>query len=275
MGNCFRTSHIVSSSNHPEKKHKKLVDDHQISKAKPTVIAPKSEPRHNNSSVVSKKSDDICFVRRRRDAASNNNPNPRYCIPKCRILDTKKANHKSASVSDAKVDGGINNRYILGDELGRGEFGVTYLCTDKFSSNVYACKSISKKKNANGKFVNIKDIRSEIRIMKRLPRHPNIVNLKDFYEDPTTFYIVMDLCQGGELFDRIVTQNHHSEHDAAMIIKTIVQVVQVCHNHGVMHRDLKPENFLYVNNRAISPLKVIDFGISATFKPGIYNHIYI
>lgn len=266
MGNCFKKSHAVSSTNLPQKNHKKVSPPNQevsVNHDDPISTSVEMPPEKYSS-----KSEDICYARRRKRDVVNDcsgGSNLRYCVPKCRI-DVKTPN-KSA-VSDAKVDDDINSRYIMGSELGRGEFGVTYLCADKFSGNVYACKSISKKNTANGKSVNIKDVRSEIRIMRRMPRHPNIVNLKDAYEDGSNFHIIMDLCRGGELFDRIVTQNHHSEHHAASIIKTIVQVVQVCHEHGVMHRDLKPENFLYESNKAFSPLKLIDFGVSTTFKPG-------
>ncbi|CDP20654.1 unnamed protein product [Coffea canephora] len=160
----------------------------------------------------------------------------------------------------------IYERYDLGGELGRGEFGVTYLCTDVDTADKYACKSISKKKLRTA--VDIEDVRREVEIMKHLPEHPNIVTLKDTYEDDDAVHIVMELCEGGELFDRIVARGHYSERAAAVVMKTIVEVVQVCHRHGVMHRDLKPENFLFANKKETSPLKAIDFGLSVFFKPG-------
>ncbi|OVA10249.1 Protein kinase domain [Macleaya cordata] len=120
----------------------------------------------------------------------------------------------------------IGITYELGRELGRGEFGITYLCTDKASGDVYACKSISKKKLRTA--VDIEDVRREVEIMKHLPQHPNIVTLKDTYED-----------------------------DNGM-----------CHKQGVMHRDLKPENFLFANKKETAALKAIDFGLSVFFKPG-------
>ncbi|KAK6138326.1 hypothetical protein DH2020_027910 [Rehmannia glutinosa] len=104
--------------------------------------------------------------------------------------------------------------------------------------------------------------------MKHMPKHPNIVTLKDTYEDDSAVHIVMELCEGGELFDRIVARGHYTERAAAFVMKTIVEVVQMCHRHGVMHRDLKPENFLFANKKETSPLKAIDFGLSVFFKPG-------
>ncbi|URD99886.1 calcium-dependent protein kinase [Musa troglodytarum] len=160
----------------------------------------------------------------------------------------------------------IRSQYDLGRELGRGEFGITYLCTDKDSGELFACKSISKKKLRT--IVDIEDVRREVEIMRHLPSHPNIVSLRDTYEDDAAVHLVMELCEGGELFDRIVARGHYTERAAAMVIRTIVQVVQNCHMHGVMHRDLKPENFLFGNKNENAPLKAIDFGLSVFFKPG-------
>ncbi|CAN1750875.1 Calcium-dependent protein kinase 8 [Linum perenne] len=159
----------------------------------------------------------------------------------------------------------ISARYDLGRELGRGEFGITYLCTEANSGHKYACKSISKKKLRTA--IDIEDVRREVEIMKHLPHHPNIVSIRDTYEDDNAVHIVMELCEGGELFDRIVARGHYTERAAAAVMRTIVEIVQMCHKNGVMHRDLKPENFLFANKKETSPLKAIDFGLSVFFKP--------
>lgn len=115
--------------------------------------------------------------------------------------------------------------YELGSELGRGEFGVTYLCIEKSTGTKYACKSISKNKLRTQ--VDIEDVRREVEIMRHLPVHTNIVTLKDTYEDESAVHLVMELCEGGELFDRIVARGHYTERAAAVVTKTIVEVVQV------------------------------------------------
>ncbi|URE02181.1 calcium-dependent protein kinase [Musa troglodytarum] len=104
--------------------------------------------------------------------------------------------------------------------------------------------------------------------MRHLPRSPSIVSLREACEDEGAVHLVMELCEGGELFDRIVARGHYSERAAAVVTRTIVEVVQLCHRHGVIHRDLKPENFLFANKKENSPLKAIDFGLSIFFKPG-------
>ena len=78
----------------------------------------------------------------------------------------------------------------------------------------------------------------------------------------------MELCAGGELFDRIIQRGHYSERKAADLTRIIVGVVEACHSLGVMHRDLKPENFLLANKDDDMSLKAIDFGLSVFFKPG-------
>ncbi|KAK4257148.1 hypothetical protein QN277_006772 [Acacia crassicarpa] len=160
----------------------------------------------------------------------------------------------------------ISDKYVLGRELGRGEFGITYLCTDRETKEALACKSISKRKLRTA--VDIDDVRREVAIMSTLPDHPNIVKLKATYEDNENVHLVMELCEGGELFDRIVARGHYSERAAANVARTIAEVVRMCHANGVMHRDLKPENFLFANKKENSALKAIDFGLSIFFKPG-------
>ncbi|CAN8304772.1 unnamed protein product [Cochlearia groenlandica] len=160
----------------------------------------------------------------------------------------------------------ISDKYVLGRELGRGEFGITYLCTDLETHEALACKSISKRKLRTA--VDVEDVRREVAIMSILPDHPNVVKLKATYEDGDNVHIVMELCEGGELFDRIVARGHYTERAAAAVARTVAEVVMMCHSNGVMHRDLKPENFLFANKKENSALKAIDFGLSVFFKPG-------
>ncbi|KAG2690873.1 hypothetical protein I3843_09G206200 [Carya illinoinensis] len=160
----------------------------------------------------------------------------------------------------------IEEKYLVDRELGRGEFGVTYLCIDRESRELLACKSISKRKLRTA--VDIDDVRREVAIMKHLPKNSSIVSLKEACEDDNAVHLVMELCEGGELFDRIVARGHYNERAAAAVTRTIMEVVQLCHKHGVIHRDLKPENFLFANKKENSPLKAIDFGLSIFFKPG-------
>jgi calcium-dependent protein kinase len=160
----------------------------------------------------------------------------------------------------------LRDLYILGKKLGQGQFGTTYLCVEKTTNKEYACKSIAKRKLISKEDVD--DVRRELQIMHHLSGHPNIVMIKGAYEDPASVHLVMELCAGGELFDRIIQRGHYSEAKAAVLTRTIVGVVETCHSLGVMHRDLKPENFLFSSTKEDAALKTTDFGLSVFFKPG-------
>ncbi|CAK9155476.1 unnamed protein product [Ilex paraguariensis] len=162
----------------------------------------------------------------------------------------------------------LRDHYLLGKKLGQGQFGTTYLCTEKSTGTEYACKSIPKRKLLCRE--DYEDVWREIQIMHHLSEHSNVVRIKGTYEDNVFVHLVMELCGGGELFDRIVQKGHYSEKKAAQLMKTIVGVVEACHSLGVMHRDLKPENFLFDSPDEDAKLKAIDFGLSVFYKPGHY-----
>lgn len=160
----------------------------------------------------------------------------------------------------------ITSIFALDKELGRGQFGITYLCTERATGLTYACKSVSKKKLVTRSDVD--DMRREVMILQHLTGQPNIVDFKGAYEDRQNVHLVMELCSGGELFDRIIAKGSYSEREAAAICRQIVNVVHVCHFMGVMHRDLKPENFLLVSRKEDSPIKATDFGLSVFIDEG-------
>lgn len=143
---------------------------------------------------------------------------------------------------------------------------MTYLCTENSTGHTYACKSILKRKlrTKNDK----EDVKKEIQIMQHLSGQQNIVEFKGAYEDRQSVHVVMELCAGGELFDRIIAQGHYSERAASGICRSIVNVVHICHFMGVMHRDLKPENFLLSSKDEGALLKATDFGLSVFIEEG-------
>ncbi|CAI0430928.1 unnamed protein product [Linum tenue] len=160
----------------------------------------------------------------------------------------------------------LKDHYSLGKKLGQGQFGTTYLCTHTSTGHRYACKSIPKRKLFCKE--DYEDVWREIQMMHHLSEHPNVVRIRGAFEDALAVHLVMELCEGGELFDRIVKKGHFSEREAAKLIKVIVGVVESCHSLGVMHRDLKPENFLFDTDAEDAALKATDFGLSVFFKPG-------
>lgn len=149
----------------------------------------------------------------------------------------------------------VKAHYTLGKELGRGQFGVTFLCTEISSGHQYACKSISKKKLVTKS--DKADMRREIQIMQHLSGQPNIVAFKGAYEDKNSVCLVMELCAGGELFDRIIAKGHYTERAAASMCRAIVNVVHVCR--------LRTFSCQTSENAA---LKATDFGLSMFIEEG-------
>ncbi|XP_062182617.1 calcium-dependent protein kinase 25-like [Phragmites australis] len=160
----------------------------------------------------------------------------------------------------------VRATYSVGKELGRGQFGVTHLCTHKATGEKLACKTIAKRKLASKD--DVEDVQREVQIMHHLSGHHNIVDLRGAYEDKHNVHLVMELCAGGELFDRIIAKGQYTERAAASLLRTIVEIVHTCHSMGVMHRDIKPENFLLLSKAEDAPLKATDFGLSVFFKEG-------
>nr|DAD48281.1 TPA_asm: hypothetical protein HUJ06_018218 [Nelumbo nucifera] len=160
----------------------------------------------------------------------------------------------------------LKEKYSLGRKLGQGQFGTTFYCLEKGTGKEFACKTIAKRKLTTAE--DVEDVRREIQIMHHLAGHPNIISIVGAFEDAVGVHVVMELCAGGELFDRIIQRGHYSEKQAAELARVIVGVVEACHSLGVMHRDLKPENFLFVSQGDNALLKTIDFGLSIFFRPG-------
>ncbi|XP_073006152.1 calcium-dependent protein kinase 10-like isoform X2 [Typha latifolia] len=195
-------------------------------------------------------------------------PDPTAAEPRAKIPQVKRVSSAgllAGSVLKRKTEN-LKDIYSLGRKLGQGQFGTTYLCVEKATGKEYACKSILKRKLATEE--DVEDVRREIQIMHHLAGHPNVISIKGAYEDAVAVHLVMDLCAGGELFDRIVQKGHYTERKAAELGRVIAGVVEACHSLGVMHRDLKPENFLFVNQTEEASLKTIDFGLSIFFRPG-------
>uniref|UniRef100_A0A1J3JFI4 non-specific serine/threonine protein kinase n=1 Tax=Noccaea caerulescens TaxID=107243 RepID=A0A1J3JFI4_NOCCA len=163
----------------------------------------------------------------------------------------------------------FSSKYELGDEVGRGHFG--YTCAAKFKKGdnkgqQVAVKVIPKAKMTTA--IAIEDVRREVKILRALSGHSNLPHFYDAYEDHENVYIVMELCEGGELLDRILSRGgKYTEEDAKTVMIQILNVVAFCHLQGVVHRDLKPENFLFTSKEDTSQLKAIDFGLSDYVRP--------
>nr|AZL94753.1 calcium-dependent protein kinase [Nephromyces sp. MMRI] len=158
----------------------------------------------------------------------------------------------------------LTDDYTLDDKkLGQGTYGSVCAGKNNGTGMMRAIKTISKEHVKN-----VDKFQREIAIMKSLD-HPNIIKLHEVYEDRNNIYLVMELCEGGELFDLIIANGHFSEVDACVLMKQLFSAICYLHAKNIMHRDLKPENFLLLNRSRDSPMKIIDFGLSCRFKAGV------
>jgi serine/threonine protein kinase len=143
--------------------------------------------------------------------------------------------------------------------IGEGSFSVVKLSCrgDVF----YACKIVPKLLLAERGLIERFEL--EIRIDRQL-RHPGIVGLVDLLQDEENFYLIMEFCPNGELFEHIINHQRLSETEAQVLFFQIIDAVGYCHSLNIVHRDLKPENVLFDE---FSHIKLSDFGLSCYFRP--------
>lgn len=142
--------------------------------------------------------------------------------------------------------------------LGSGAFSVVKQATHKNRPNQsFAVKVVDRKNLTEEDEAALLD---EVAILKEFS-HPHIICLYDFFEDPKTYYLIMEQMSGGELFDRIVAKLYYNENEARNVCKTVLEAVGYCHDNHVAHRDLKPENLL-LSNEDDSEVKIADFGFA-------------
>jgi calcium-dependent protein kinase len=153
----------------------------------------------------------------------------------------------------------IENDYTIGDICGSGAFATVRKVTNKVSGQVRALKIIKKQKGQDSARMYL-----EVEILKKLV-HPNIMQIFEFYEDKKNFYIITELCEGGELFDQIVDKGSFNEQEAAWVMKQLMSAINYIHTNNIVHRDLKPENIL-LDTRKNNIIKIIDWGTARFFE---------
>merc|ERR1719440_1596313 len=159
-----------------------------------------------------------------------------------------------------EVDYEVDNKAALGE----GGFGQVCKCTHIATKQERACKRIRKK--------DVKDKKAferEVELQKAMD-HPNICRLYDVYQDAKMYYLCLEVCRGGELFDRIIEAQHFGEDTVGLVAKQMLSGILYMHSNNYAHRDLKPENYLLARDLPIEQthLKLIDFGMSRKFVPG-------
>lgn len=174
------------------------------------------------------------------------------------------------------------DEYEISDILGRGGFSVVRRGIEKSTSGEkkhVAVKTLrrvgpltpsnSAPRNRMTKQSLISDalLTNELLVMRKIVEdvspHPNVIHLYDVCEDNGGIHLILELCSGGELFDRIVAQARYNEAEAAAVVRQIAAGLTALHRASIVHRDLKPENCLFLSKEEDSPLKIMDFGLSS------------
>lgn len=218
----------------------------------------------------------------KQDASRNQNQkkpndNPKRNSQQLKIKEKNVSRRQSGVIpcgkrTDFGYDKNFDERYTIGKLLGHGQFGYTYVAIDKANGDRVAVKKIEKNKMILP--IAVEDVKREVKILQELTGHENVVQFHNAFEDDSYVYIVMELCEGGELLDRILSKkdSRYTEKDAAVVVRQMLKVAAECHLHGLVHRDMKPENFLFKSAKEDSPLKATDFGLSDFIKPGKKFH---
>ncbi|XP_044583157.1 serine/threonine-protein kinase par-1 isoform X1 [Cotesia glomerata] len=163
----------------------------------------------------------------------------------------------------SNYDGKIAGLYDLEETLGRGHFAVVKLARHVFTGEKVAVKVIDKSKLDE---VSRAHLFQEVRCMK-LVQHPNVVRLYEVIDTQTKLYLILELGDGGDLYDYIMRHDSGlSEEVARTYFRQIVRAISYCHRLHVVHRDLKPENVVFFEK--IGTVKLTDFGFSNRFCPG-------
>ena len=167
-------------------------------------------------------------------------------------------------IKKAIHDLSFNDFYELGDELGQGHFAKVCKCKNKNSNKFYAVKIINKEVL---KAKDLELIRQEKSFLS-LIKHPNIICLRDYFEDKRSIYFVTDYYSGGDLITFIEKNPNITEKTACKIIRKIAEALKYLNIFGIVHRDIKPENILFSEENDFKSLKIIDLGVCKTLTYG-------
>ena len=208
----------------------------------------------NNTNINNNNDDDTTIV--------NTNINNTQNISTPNISNEPSLSEEPIKTIAGSLEKDIRQIYKFKEVLGGGHFGtvrIGFRRLDPLPHKLYAIKSISKKHLTKK---DLEELTKEVDIISSLD-HPNIINFYETYHDQSYFHIVMELCSGKDLFEKVFSNNSNiTERKVAMIIMKVLHAISYCHLRGITHRDLKPENILFETSGNESEIKLIDFGLS-------------
>ncbi|CAG05698.1 unnamed protein product, partial [Tetraodon nigroviridis] len=154
-------------------------------------------------------------------------------------------------------DVAFSDVYELKEEVGQTTASVCRRCLHRVTAVEYSVKIERVRKDPS----------EEIEILLRYGQHPNIINLKDVFDDGQRVYLVQDLLRGEELLDRVLGLPDFTERDASAIMCTLTKTVEYLHSQGVVHRDLKPSNIRYCDDGGLpESIRICDFAVAKQLR---------
>merc|ERR1719342_1448363 len=186
-------------------------------------------------------------------SSQHNTPQPTNCLSS----GLKSAKSKTSPFCFGKT-GSFAQEYELLEEIGQGSYSVCRRCVHRSTRSEYAVKIVDKSK---------RECEEEVQILLRYGQHPNIISLRDMFQDQGKVYLVFELMKGGELLDKILRQKFFSEREARAVMEKVTNVVKYLHQNGVGHRDLKPSNILYADYSGNpDTIRICDFGFAKQLR---------
>uniref|UniRef100_A0A3P9IYR8 Serine/threonine-protein kinase Chk2 n=1 Tax=Oryzias latipes TaxID=8090 RepID=A0A3P9IYR8_ORYLA len=154
----------------------------------------------------------------------------------------------------------LQEKYLLTRRIGAGVCGEVRLAFERSTCRKVAVKVINKK-NFQSEGTATRNAETEIKILQRVD-HPCLIKTEDFYQTEDSYFIVLEMMEGGELFNKVKSQQQLKESVAKLYFYQMLCAVHYLHSNGIIHRDLKPENILLSSNEDVCLIKVTDFNQS-------------
>lgn len=199
------------------------------------------------------------------------NEKTRYCVrfiknlKYCDFIINKNSNYQiwKQKLSQVFIQSDFHTKFDAIKMIGKGSFARVYLVQDNKTQQKFAVKAFSKEylqSQTKGK----ESLMNEIQIMKVL-NHKNVMKLQEIHESKNSIYLVLELLEGGELFNYISSRKKLSLKEVSRIMKCLLEALEYLDDKGVMHRDLKPENMILKDKNDIvnCELKLVDFGLAS------------
>jgi serine/threonine-protein kinase CHEK2 len=152
----------------------------------------------------------------------------------------------------------FNSRYRILQQLGKGHFATVYLCVERSTGFKFAVKKFERRMGESQKS-QTEGLEQEIAVLMSVS-HPNVLCLKETFDESDGVYLVLELAPEGELFNLIVTKQKLTEAETRKVFIQLFQGTKYLHDRNIVHRDIKPENILLTDKHL--SVKLADFGLA-------------